>query len=121
MAAKAPTSIKSGANLSIALSAKNNGPDTAQSVTVTDVVPTGTTFVSVTPNGGTCTAPPVGGTGTVTCTVATIANGQVLKITLVVNVNASSGNVISDTATVSALTSDPHTNNNTATVTTTVQ
>jgi uncharacterized repeat protein (TIGR01451 family) len=121
MTLKTSATIKSGANLSYAITAKNNGPDTAQSVTVTDVVPTGTTFVSVTPNTGSCTAPPVGGTGTVTCTVGTMTNGTSLKITLVVNVNASSGNVISDTATVTSTTSDPKTTNNTATVTTTVQ
>ena len=121
MTNKTSTTIKSGANLSYALTAKNNGPDTAQAVSVTDVVPTGTTFVSVTPNTGSCTAPPVGGTGTVTCTVGTMANGITLKITLVVNVNASAGNVITDTATVAATTSDPKTTNNTATATTTVQ
>jgi len=120
MTAKAPATIKSGANLSYALTAKNNGPDTAQGVSVTDVTPTGTTFVSVTPNTGTCTAPPVGGTGTVTCTVGTMANGTSLKITLVVNVNAASGSVITDTASVTSTTSDPHLTNNTSTATTTV-
>lgn len=121
MTVKAPATIASGANLSYAVTAKNNGPDTAQAVSVTDVVPTGTTFVSVTPSGGSCTAPPVGGTGTVTCTIGTISSGNTLKITLVVNVNAASGSLISDTASVTSTTTDPHTNNNTATVTTTVQ
>lgn len=120
MTLKTSATIRSGANLSYAITAKNNGPDTAQAVSVTDVVPAGTTFVSVTPNTGSCTAPPVGGTGTVTCTVGTMANGVTFKITLVVNVNATSGNVITDTATVAATTSDPKTTNNTATATTTV-
>ncbi len=118
---RAPATIKSGGNLTLTLSAKNNGPDTAQGITVTNVIPTGTTFVSVTPGAGSCTAPPVGGTGTVTCTVGTMANGTTLKITLVVNVNASSGNTITDTATVTSTTYDPNTKNNTATATTTVQ
>lgn len=121
MTNKAAATIKSGANLSYALTAKNNGPDTAQGITVTDVTPTGTTFVSVTPNTGSCTAPPVGGTGTVTCTVGTMANGVTFKITLVVNVNAASGSTITDTATVTSTTYDPNTKNNTATATTTVQ
>jgi uncharacterized repeat protein (TIGR01451 family) len=120
MTNKAATTIKSGANLSYALTAKNNGPDTALGVTVTDATPTGTTFVSVTPNTGTCTAPPVGGTGNVVCTVGTMADGISLKITLVVNVNAASGSTITDTATVTSTISDPHTTNNTATATTTV-
>ncbi len=121
MTAKAPATVKSGANLTYNLTAKNNGPDTALSVSVSDATPTGTTFVSVTPNTGTCTAPPVGGTGTVTCTVGTMGSGTSLKITLVVNVNASSGSTITDTATASSTTYDPNTKNNTATATTTVQ
>jgi uncharacterized repeat protein (TIGR01451 family) len=120
MTGKASATIKTGANLSYALAARNNGPDTALSVTVTDATPTGTTFVSVTPNTGTCTAPPVGGTGNVTCSVSTMPNGTSLKITLVVNVNAASGSTITDTATVTSSISDPNTKNNTATVTTTV-
>jgi uncharacterized repeat protein (TIGR01451 family) len=120
MTLKTSTTIKSGANLSYAITAKNNGPDTAQAVSVTDVTPAGTTFVSVTPNTGSCTAPPVGGTGTVTCTVGTMTNGTSLKITLVVNVNAAAGNVVTDTAAVTATTSDPNTKNNSATATTTV-
>jgi uncharacterized repeat protein (TIGR01451 family) len=121
MTAKAPATIKTGANLSYALTAKNNGPDTALSASVSDTTPTGTTFVSVTPNTGNCTAPPVGGTGTVTCTVGTMGSGTSLKITLVVNVNAASGSTITDTATVTSTTYDPNTKNNTSTATTTVQ
>ncbi|MFZ0769904.1 MAG: SBBP repeat-containing protein [Candidatus Sulfotelmatobacter sp.] len=120
MTDKAPATVATGANLTYTLTAKNNGPDTALSVSVTDATPTGTTFVSVTPNAGTCTAPPVGGTGTVTCTVGAMANGTSLKITLVVNVNAASGSVITDTATVTSTTYDPNLKNNTATAKTTV-
>jgi uncharacterized repeat protein (TIGR01451 family) len=112
--------IASGANLSYALTAKNNGPDTALSVTVTDATPTGTTFVSVSANTGNCTGPPVGGTGNVTCTVGTMASGTTFKITMVVNVNAASGSTITDTATVTSTIYDPNTKNNTATATTTV-
>ncbi len=121
MALKSSATIKSGANLMYSIAAKNNGPDTALAVSVSDATPTGTTFVSVTPNTGTCTAPPLGGTGTVTCTIGTMASGNTLKIIMVVNVNASSGNTITDTATVTSTTYDPNTKNNTATVTTTVQ
>jgi hypothetical protein len=49
-----------------------------------------------------------------------MANGTSLKITLVVNVNAAAGNVITDTAAVTSTTSDPNTKNNSATATTTV-
>jgi hypothetical protein len=50
-----------------------------------------------------------------------MANGTSLKIALVVNVNASSGNVITDTAKVTSTTYDPKSTNNTATANTTVQ
>jgi uncharacterized repeat protein (TIGR01451 family) len=120
MALKTSTTIKTGVNLSYAIAAKNNGPDTAQAVSVTDATPTGTTFVSATPNTGKCTGPAVGGTGTVTCTVGTMASGTSFKITLVVKVTAASGSTITDTAAVTSTTSDPNTKNNTATATTTV-
>jgi len=121
MTLKTSATIRSGANLSYAITAKNNGPDTAQAVSVTDVVPTGTTFVSATPNTGMCTTPPVGGTGTVTCTLGTQGNGASFKITMVVKVTAASGSTITDTAAVTSTTSDPKTTNNSATATTTVQ
>jgi uncharacterized repeat protein (TIGR01451 family) len=121
MTNKAPATVTTGANLTYNLTAKNNGPDTALSVSVSDTTPTGTTFVSVSPNTGSCSAPPVGGTGTATCTVGTMGSETSLKITLVVNVNASSGNTITDTATVTSRTYDPNSKNNTATATTTVQ
>jgi uncharacterized repeat protein (TIGR01451 family) len=121
MTDKAATTVTTGANLTYNLTATNNGPDTALAVNVSDTTPSGTTFVSVAPNSGTCTAPPVGSTGTVTCTAGTIGSGTSLKITLVVNVNASPGNTITDTATVTSKTYDPNTKNNTATATTTVQ
>ncbi len=117
---KAATSVKSGATISYSIVAKNNGPDSATTVTVTDATPTGTTFASVTANGGSCTAPPVGGTGTVTCTVTTMANGNTFAITLVLNVTAASGSTISDTASVASVTYDPKTTNNKATVSTKV-
>jgi uncharacterized repeat protein (TIGR01451 family) len=120
MTDKAPATVASGANLTYTLTAKNNGPDPARSLSVTDATPTGTTFVSATPNTGTCTVPPVGGTGTVTCTVGSVANGSTLKITLVVNVNAASGSVLTDSATVTSTTYDPNLTNNTAIATTTV-
>jgi uncharacterized repeat protein (TIGR01451 family) len=112
--------VKSGAAIKYQANAKNNGPDSASTVVVTDALPAGTTFTSVTPSGGTCTAPPVGGTGTVTCTVTTIPSGSHVTVTLALNVTAASGSMITNTASVSSATPDPKTTNNTATVTTNV-
>src|SRR5262249_49020298 len=67
-----------------------------------------------------CTTPPVGGTGTITCTDATLAAGASATFQVVVNVGASValGTLISNTAVVSTTTTDPNPGNNTSTVTT---
>jgi uncharacterized repeat protein (TIGR01451 family) len=92
----------------------SNGTSTqhsADGVTVSDPVPSGTTFVSSSAtNGGTCDA-------TVTCTFASLAPGASATITIVVT--PTSSGPIKNTASVLATESDPDTSNNTASVTTT--
>jgi uncharacterized repeat protein (TIGR01451 family) len=111
---KAPTSVTSGSTITYQIAATNLGPESASTVSVKDTTPTGTTFNSVTSNGGSCTAPASGGTGTVTCTISTVNVGNIFSITLVLNVTASSGSVITDTASVSSKTLDPNMKNNRA-------
>lgn len=115
-----PTTVLSGANLTYKLNVTNNGPDTATAVVATDVVPTGTTFYSVATTEGTCTSPQQGQTGTVTCNVASLPAGGHFTITMVVNVTAGSGSVISNTLTASSSTYDPKKGNNSGTKKTTV-
>ncbi len=115
-----PNPVTSGANLTYTIVVRNNGPDTAAAVTMTDATPVGTTFVSVATGVGGCTAPPVGGTGNVSCTLGSVPNGSKATITMVVNVNAASGTVIKDKATVSSTTYDAKKGNNSVTVSTTV-
>ena len=80
-------------------------------MTLTDVLPANTTFASLTaPAGYACTTPPVGSTGTVTCTRATLPPSASADLfTLVVNVLAatSPGTSISNTVTATSATSDP--------------
>jgi uncharacterized repeat protein (TIGR01451 family) len=111
---KAPTSVTSGSTITYQIAATNLGPESASTVSVKDTTPTGTTFNSVTSNGGSCTAPASGGTGTVTCTISTVNVGNIFSITLVLNATASSGSVITDTASVSSKTLDPNMKNNRA-------
>jgi len=71
----APATVVSGSNMTYTLAAKNNGTDparnTATNVTVADMLPAGTTFVSGSaPAGWTCTAPPTGSAGMLSCTKA---------------------------------------------------
>jgi len=94
----------------------NNGPDAAQSAVVTDNLPAQVTFVSCSAsNGGVC-----GGTGNNrTVTFSTLASGSTATITLVAQINAgvAGGTKITNTADVTANTSDPNTRNNTSKVT----
>jgi uncharacterized repeat protein (TIGR01451 family) len=112
----------SGSTLTYAIMVTNNGPATAINVSITDVLPTGTTFNSVAISGGTCTAPAPGSSGTVTCTVPTLGlnSGDTIVETLVVNLIAAGGAVVTDTAMVSSWSFDPTAADNSATATTSV-
>ena len=114
------STVKSGAKLTYLIVVRNNGPDAAAAVSTTDAVPAGTTFASVTTTAGSCTAPPVGGTGNVTCTLNPMPSGSKMSITMIVNVTAAAGSVITDKATVSSTTFDPKKGNNQAQKSTTV-
>jgi uncharacterized repeat protein (TIGR01451 family) len=116
----APTDVLSGSNLTYTITTTNDGPDAASTVSVIDNTPAGTTFVSVTTTMGSCTAPPVGGTGKVSCTASSLANAASITETLTVNVTASAGTTISDTAKVTSTAFDPNPKNNSATAKTRV-
>ncbi len=118
-----PTTPVTGAPLTYTLTVTNSQDDAANNVVVTDAVPASTTFQSITaPAGWTCIAPSVGGTGTISCSTATLASNATAVLTLVVNVPCATANgvFISNTASVSSSTLDPDTSNNTRTVTTMV-
>jgi uncharacterized repeat protein (TIGR01451 family) len=118
-----PATVTAGANVTYTVTLTNNGPSDSQGVSLTDAVPTNTTFVSEThPTGFSSTTPAVGGTGTITETTATFAGGSTATFTIVVkvNANAASASSISNTATVSATTTDPNNANNTSAVTSSV-
>jgi uncharacterized repeat protein (TIGR01451 family) len=118
-----PDPVSAGNNITYTINVTNNGPSDAQSVTLSDTIPTNTTFVSNSgATGWTCTDPSVGGTGTISCTRATLANGASSTFTVVVKVNASTatGTTITNSATVSSTTTDPTSTNNSATATTSV-
>ncbi|HEX8287248.1 MAG TPA: choice-of-anchor Q domain-containing protein, partial [Pyrinomonadaceae bacterium] len=118
-----PDPVIAGSNLTYTIQVANSGPEAAASVALSDTLPAGTSFVSLSaPAGWNCTMPGVGSSGTVTCTAATVANGASEQFTLVVKVDSATaaGTVLSNTATVSSATADPNTGNESATATTTV-
>ena len=118
-----PAEQGAGFDISYSITVTNPGPNDAANVGLSDTVPANTTFRSFTQNTGptfTCNTPIVGGTGTVSCSIASLAAGTTATFTLVVNVNADvvEGTTISNTASVSSTTSDPNQANNSSTVTT---
>jgi uncharacterized repeat protein (TIGR01451 family) len=97
------------------------GPDIAQSVAVTDVLPPPTTFVSLVQDSGpaaTCSTPAVGANGTVTCTFNLLDPGDSAQFTLTLNTRNAA--TIVNTATVSAASFDTNAANSSATATTAV-
>jgi uncharacterized repeat protein (TIGR01451 family) len=96
----------------------------AQTVSLTDTLPAHATFVSFTaPAGWTVNSPPVGGTGTATASLSTLTQGSAAQVfTLVVRVdpNATTGDSLTNTATIGSATADGDMANNTADAATTV-
>jgi uncharacterized repeat protein (TIGR01451 family) len=105
-----PDPVVAGTNLTYTLTVHNQGPSNASSVTVTDALPTGTSFVSA-DGGGT------NGAGTVTWSLGSMAPGADTILHLVVRVDTTAE--ISNTASVSSSTPDPNLANNSSTATTT--
>jgi uncharacterized repeat protein (TIGR01451 family) len=108
-----PDPVTVGNNVTYTITVTNNGPATATGVNVSDMLPAGETFVSVTPSQGSCT-----GTSTISCALGSLANGGSATVTLVVTPTQTGG--ISNTASVAANELDPNLNDNSATQVTTV-
>jgi uncharacterized repeat protein (TIGR01451 family) len=97
--------IDAGTNVTYTIQFTNNGPAPASNVTVSDTLPSGVTMVSQSnPAGWTCNTIPAGGTGTITCTKASMANGESATLTVVVAVscNVANGSSINNTATIAS-------------------
>jgi uncharacterized repeat protein (TIGR01451 family) len=120
--AATPLSVFPGNDITYTQTVTNNGPAAATAVSFTEATPTNTTFSSVSaPAGWSCTAPPVGGTGNVTCTDASLAAGASADIIIVVNVAPTVAvATITANSSISATTIDPNPANNSTTVITNV-
>ncbi len=102
-------------NITYTITVANGGPDDAEDVTVSDVLPQGLSYVSAEATQGTCGE----AGGTVTCQVGTLLNGNNSVITLVVT--ATQVGQIENTATVDTSSSDTASGNDSASETTDVQ
>jgi uncharacterized repeat protein (TIGR01451 family) len=105
--------FKVGTPFQYLITLQNLGPSSATNVKVTDVLPSGVTFNSVTATTGTTCA---NGSGTVTCTEPALSNHFGALITI--HVTPTKPGMLSNTATVAANEPDPNPANNTATFTT---
>ncbi|UXI66242.1 hypothetical protein N4264_15955 [Tahibacter amnicola] len=120
--ADAPDPVVAGATVTYTVTVANAGPSTAANVSLSDTLPAGTTFVSLTaPGGWSCTTPAVGATGTISCSIAALPAGSA-PFTLAANVDAgvAAGTVLSNTATGITSTTDTNPGNESGTATTTV-
>jgi large repetitive protein len=115
-----PAATPSNTNVTYTVIAANAGPSNAASVTLTETVPAGMTFVSANQT----TGPPFScsGTGPIVCTIASFASGAsaTFQFTFNVPLGTPAGTSTSNTVTIGSTTPDPTPSNNTASVTTTV-
>ena len=105
-----PNPVAVSSSLTYTLTVTNNGPSNATGVTLTDTLPTGTSFQSASSSSGCANSG-----GTVTCSIGSLNNGAVATITLVVTTPTTAASSLSDTASVKGNETDPVLSNNTAT------
>jgi 6-phosphogluconolactonase len=118
--ASAPATARHGQALTYTIKITNGGPSGAWEAAVTDHLPAGTAFRSAATAGGRCSHPRSGTRGAaVTCHLATLKAGAAWRIQIKVTVKTSTG-TIRDKATITSVTPDPRTSNNTATAATKV-
>jgi uncharacterized repeat protein (TIGR01451 family) len=116
-------SAVAGQTASVSANLANNGPSDAAGISLSYTLPSGTTFQSVAaPTGWSCSTPPVGSTGSVTCTTASLSAGATAPIVVTIGVPSSmpAGTTLPESASVSSTTADPNPGNNAASATTTV-
>ncbi|TPW11010.1 MAG: hypothetical protein FD127_3459, partial [Acidimicrobiaceae bacterium] len=107
-----PATTTVGASITYTLTVRNNGPTTARNLRTTDVLPAGTTYVSSSVG---CDAV----NGTVTCTTASLGNGETATYTIAVTTTTSG--TIANTGTTTSTTPDPNGGDNSSSTTTTVR
>jgi len=118
-----PNPVSPGGTITYTQIVTNNSSLDAVNAVFSENISQNTTFTSISaPAGWTCTTPPVGGSGLITCTDPDVASSSSGTFTVVTGIPAAtaSGTQISDTASIASGTSDPNLLNNTASVLTLV-
>src|SRR5262249_29162379 len=106
---------QAGVPLTYTITVKNNGPNAASNVTLTNVLPANVTFVSSSASQGT---PPTDTSGPVS--LGSLDSGATATITIVVNPTGNAVPNITESASVAGQPNDPVASNNSGSVTTTV-
>jgi uncharacterized repeat protein (TIGR01451 family) len=101
-----PDPVTTGQALTYTVIADNTGPDPAPGVLLTDPLPDGVSFVSATPEQGSCSE----SDGTVTCTLGTLDVNSTAAVTLVVTPTA--GGTATNTVSVDSSVRDPDPSDN---------
>ncbi|HEX5929931.1 MAG TPA: PASTA domain-containing protein [Solirubrobacterales bacterium] len=112
MTATAVGSKKAG-TLTYSIQVKNNGPERASGVVLSNPLPAGATLVSVATSQGTC-----GGTASISCSLGILRSGASASLTI--KMSAKLGKKVTNTATVSSQAVDTNPGNDSATVAATV-
>jgi uncharacterized repeat protein (TIGR01451 family) len=120
-----PDPVAAGGSLTYTFALRNLGQATAPNPSITDTLPAGTTFVSVTPPAGwSCATPAVGSTGLVRCSAASQnqGGGGQVSFTLVVAVasTVANGTLLTNVVTATSGNTDDSPADNTLTIPTTV-
>jgi uncharacterized repeat protein (TIGR01451 family)/CSLREA domain-containing protein len=113
----APEPVLAGDQLTYTLLVENIGSAPAVNLTLTDTLPSGTTYQSFSGTGWSCTQPTA---GSVTCSKANLSAGDSSTVLIVVSAPNSEG-TITNHASITSETSESVTNNNSANIDTTVQ
>jgi uncharacterized repeat protein (TIGR01451 family) len=115
-----PNPVHGGRQLSYTITVLDSGPDDASNVLLNDTLSSQSTFVSVQPSPGSCVTPAPGASGTISCSLGSVASGASSTTQVAVTVIAKKATITS-TATVSTSANDPNLANNTASITTNVK
>jgi uncharacterized repeat protein (TIGR01451 family) len=99
--------VTSGTPLTYTVEVRNEGPDPAANVSMTDDFPAGVDFVAATSSTGSCERKG----GKVTCTIASLANDEVATVTIDVTVTKKRGS-ITNSVSVQSDVPDPQAANN---------
>jgi uncharacterized repeat protein (TIGR01451 family) len=117
-ATASPAPVTVGSVLAYSITVTNMGPQDANTTSLTFALPANVTFQGVTAGQGSCQTPAVGTTGTITCSLGTIANGAAVQLS--VSVTAQATGPATASLKVATSTPDPILANNTANLATTV-